>query len=58
MDAVLRVDLEARIALVQPHHLIDASRAVALRRFVIQRQVQLIGIEGSFSCRWHGWSSS
>jgi hypothetical protein len=39
MDAVLRVDLEARIALVQPDDLIDASRAVTLRRFVIQRQV-------------------
>jgi len=39
MHAVLRVDLEARIALVLPDNLIDASRAVTLRRLVIERQI-------------------
>src|SRR5713226_10260026 len=39
MDAVLRVDLETRLAIVGGHHLVNASRAVALRGLGIERQV-------------------
>ena len=41
MDAVLRVDLEPRMVVAVANDLIDASRAVALRRFGIDRQVDV-----------------
>ncbi len=41
MDAVLGVDLEARLAGIDAHHLIDPRRAVALRRLGIFRQVDV-----------------
>ncbi len=39
MNAVLRVDLEARLAIVVLDHLINTGRAIALRGFVVDRQV-------------------
>ena len=39
MDAILRVDLEAGIALFLAHHFIDARRTITLRRLVIKGQI-------------------
>src|SRR3954470_24181765 len=39
VDAVLVIDLEARRLALLAHHLVDAGRAIALRRLVINRQV-------------------
>ena len=59
MDAVLRVDLQPRLAVVAVDELVDAGRAVALLRAVVDaRRLTAIGTVGSFSVRWAGWSSS
>ena len=39
MDAVLRVDLEARISRLVLDHFVNPGGAIALRRLVIDRQV-------------------
>src|SRR3546814_2231855 len=42
VDAVLRVDLQARVAAgVVAHDFVDARRAIALRRLVVELQVML-----------------
>src|SRR3546814_2041633 len=42
VDAVLRVDLQAwRSAVVVAHDLVDAGRAIALRRLVVEPEVVL-----------------
>ena len=59
MDAVLRVDLKPGIGPgIVPHDLVHTGRTVALLRRVVLGQVDLIGIEGSFSVRCGGWFSS
>ena len=39
MHAVLGVDLEALLAVFLGHHFIHTGGAVALRRFIVERQV-------------------
>ena len=43
VNAVLRVDLEARGAIFVFNHFVDPGRAVALRRLVVQRQIMRLG---------------
>ncbi len=48
MHAVLRIDLEAFVAVVFSHDLIHASRAITLRRLIVHRQVLLQRDAGVF----------
>ena len=61
VNAVLRVDHEAGAGLrgfILIDHLIDRGGTIEPRGFPIAGQFSRIGIDGSASTRWGGWSSS
>ena len=61
VDAILRVDHEPRVRLqllIGIDHLKDAGGAIEPRRSPYSGKFHPIGIDGSFKCKWQGWSSS
>ena len=58
MHAVLRVDLQPRLAVLGADDLVDAGRAITGLRAAVLVQFTSIATAGSRSCRCAGWFSS